>query len=130
MALYHTREQQAAKNFEGLSQAERTQLESANPRQQVTQREEHSDCKFVDLILRAEAFAKKWGKNLEDVKTEVTKELYEYSDSEYAVFYILVDSLETDEQYHARLWELKEQSRYREAYERKEFERLSAKFKK
>jgi len=118
-----------AEKFRWLSKSEQEALKEQNPRREITQRHDATYISRVtDLVGEAKAFAEQWGKTLEDVKMDT--ELEDDYGSQYAKLYCTVEGLETDAQYEARLWELIEQTKAREDHDRKEFERLSAKFAK
>lgn len=104
-------------------------FELLNARREVTQREQLHCSSWPDIVKEVKKFAKKWGKQVDDVSLEHDKQSYEYDGSEYSVLYMCVDSLETDDQYYARIAVNYRDTKTIEEYDRKEFERLKAKFK-
>lgn len=132
MGYYYYDEQRKKdflQKFNKLPDERRKELEKLYQRQVIAQELDVSyPGKLVDLMEQAKEFAKEWGVKLEDV--EIRHDSYEDYGSTYSRLKLEVKGLETDFQYYARLGELDEHIKYREDYERKEFERLSAKFSK
>ena len=129
MGYYENRKAESVKRYEALPANVRQKLETDIPRKEVTQ--EHSVSwisTFTKVVDESKDFAKKWNKTIKDVTMEhsYTEDYGSYSSE----VHLEVKGLETDEQYHARLAEHYEATRTREEYERKEYERLSAKFSK
>lgn len=119
-----------AKKYRLLEAAKRDELEKNNPRLQVTQKEDisYSSSDFISILKKAKEFAKKWKKTINDVNLKHSCYQYDYCDNWSSEVHLEVQGLETDDQYHARLMERYESISIRNEYERKEFERLKAKF--
>jgi hypothetical protein len=129
---YYTNDLREArlKKYKQMSAEERAQLEKASPRREVTQTKElYSSYNIPELLEEAEEFAKEWKKTIDDVSIRHSCYMQDYSDSYSSEMHFEVQGLETDEQYHVRLMEAYEYTKAREEHDRKEFERLKAKFK-
>lgn len=124
------RDVELAKKYNALDSFIKAKLEKEIPRQEVTQKHDISwlSSTFIEVIEDAKEFAKKWKKSINDVSIEHTCYQRDYSDSWSSEIHLEVDGLETDDQYMARLMERYEATRVRDEYERREFERLKAKF--
>ena len=120
------------KEYLKLPEDVRQKLEKSEPRREVEQHEDlsYDSSLFTEIAKKANKFAKKWNKSIKDVRVEHSCYQQDYSDSYSSELHLEVKGLETDDQYHLRLVELHEATRIREEYERKEFQRLSAKFAK
>lgn len=112
--------------FNMLDTAIKSELERASPRKEVVQQLQVHTSRFADVISEAKDFAKAWNKKLEDVALE--HHITEEYGSSYSQLFFEVLGLETDMQYHSRLWQNYEAACMQEERERKEYERLSKKF--
>lgn len=127
MEYYQKRRSVALAKYAALDSVTKAKFEKDNPRKEVTQKEDISYVStFTKIHKQAQEFANKWNKNIKDVSLEhsYTENYGSYS-SEVR---LEVKGLEIDEQYHLRLAEHYEALTGREELERKEFERLKAKF--
>lgn len=128
MSYYRrNRDKSQAEQYRELPQETREKLEKELPRKEVTQeRDVSSVYTFTKVIAEAEEFAKQWGKTLADVQQH--HNYYEDYGSYSSEIKLEVKGLETDDQYYSRLWETHHATLTREEWERKEFERLKAKY--
>ncbi len=113
--------------FKQLPENTRITLEKCNPRKKVAQHQRLDSTCLPDIIKQAEEFAKSWKESVNSVCIEHQTE-YEYG-SEYTSVVLSLEALESDAQYHKRLLEVHGWNASREEHDRKEFERLKAKFK-
>ena len=129
-SLEEKRNQEVLEKYSALPEETRKQLEKTSPRQETSQHKDisYSCSKMSDLIKEAKAFAKEWKKTLDDVSLEHSAYQHDYSDSYSSEVHLEVDGLETDVQYYSRLMANYESTRAREEYDRREFDRLKAKF--
>jgi hypothetical protein len=118
---------ESVKKYNKLPPDVREKLEKENPRREVTQQENLYSSPFTEIAKSAAEFAKKWNKNLSDV--HLYHSAYDDYGSPSSEMHFEVSGLETDEQYLARLMGHYEATKLREEYDRREFERLKAKFK-
>ena len=129
---YYNRDQRNAelvKKYRELPEEVRQKLEKNIPRKEVCQVEDISyTSAFIAIHKQANRLAKKWKKTIHDVRIEHSCYQDDYSESYSSEAHLEVEGLETDDQYHLRLAEHYESLRVQEEYERKEFERLKAKF--
>jgi len=116
-----------AETFRELPEVTQKKLEKEFPRKEIGQRTSLYSNTMPQVIKEVKEFAKKWKKTIDDVSIEH----YSYDDygGTSSALDMTVTGLETDEQYHGRLWETHDATCKREEWERREFERLSAKFK-
>jgi hypothetical protein len=125
---YYREQQNAelARRYKQLPAADKLHLETNLPRRETEQRKQIYSSSMREVLKEAKEFAKEWKKTLEDVSLDH----YHYDDygSTSSQLDMTVSGLETDDQYYKRLMEHHDATRVREEYERKEFERLSAKF--
>jgi hypothetical protein len=105
----------------------RTAVEKKYPRRNKTQRQALHSNGMSQIIEEATELARKWKLSIDDVSLDHEKE-YDYGAEWYSA-YLSVEALESDEQYYSRLMVEHEQDKAREERDRKEFERLQAKFK-
>lgn len=115
--------------FLALPEEEQKRLKQQLPRTETIQTQSVYSSSFSEVIKEAKEFAEKWNKTLDDVSLERYVDHGYYGDTSATVQFE-VNGLETDEQWHRRLIEENDRIKCREAYERKEFERLKAKFDK
>jgi hypothetical protein len=129
---YYYKERYAShiKKYAALALEIRQKLEKSNPRKDTTQVQDISYSSSLSSIIKeAKEFAKIHKTTLDQVRLAHSCYQQDYSDSYSSEAHLEVIGLETDDQYHARLMELYENTQAREVYERQEFERLKAKFK-
>lgn len=127
MRYYENKAKDQAKLFQSLPEKTQRALEQQLPRREVEQRKSVYGCTMPQIIKEAKEFAKEWKKTIDDVSLEH----YHYNDygSDSSALDMHVNGLETEEQHHSRMWETHDANSRRDEYERKEFERLKAKFK-
>ena len=129
MGYYEDRQSQRAKEYQNLTADVRNKLEKELPRKEVSQQKDITwTSRFTEIAKEANEFAKEWNKSIKDVRVEHSH--YDDYGSTCVEVHLEVEGLETDEQYHARLAEYYEGVKFREEHDRKEFERLRAKFAK
>ncbi len=125
--LYPTREELNERKWNELSEETREKLKKQHSRQKVTQTQNlWNGMSFDSLLEQATEFAKEWDADLKDVTLEHS--WYEDYGSPTSEIHFEVQGLETDTQYHSRLWEIHEREQWQNKREREEFERLKAKF--
>jgi hypothetical protein len=104
-------------------------LKKELPRKEITKECSISWVSSLTTVLEeAQEFAKEWGKTIDDVTMHHS--YYDDYGSTSSEVHLEVEGLETDEEYHGRLWETHDNAIKREERERQEFERLRAKFTK
>lgn len=116
-----------AKEFHQLSDEARQKLEKEFPRKEVRQTQSLYSCTWPEIVKEVKEFAKKWKKTADDVCLD--HYTYDDYDGHGSSLDMVVEGLETDQQYHSRLWETYDSKRRQEEHERREFERLKAKYK-
>ena len=115
-------------SFQELPEETRNALLKQYPRKSIPQCADISHTSsFAKVIEKAQDFADKWKVSLDKVMMEhqYTEDYGSYSSE----VHLETQGLETDEQYHSRLWENHERDSWRNELDRKEYERLKAKFK-
>lgn len=116
--------------FVALPITEQNNWKKVLPRREIPQKVGvYSGCSVAELLKNAEEFAAQWNKKLEDVRIESSTE-QEYYGHVSSHMHLEVEGLETDEQWHKRLWDERHSQEWRAKFERQEFERLKAKFGK
>lgn len=117
------------KQFESFSPEIQAELKAQYPRKETTQKRNIYTSSLTSLNEDAAAFAKEWGKAIEDVRIDCYVE-HGYYDSTTACLDLTVEGMETDEQWHTRLGEIQQHKQWAEERDRSEYERLSKKFAK
>lgn len=116
------------KQYEALPANVRKRFETDMPRIEVIQTRDISwFSSFAKILEEAKEFAQRWQKTLDDLTVQHSY-TEDYDGSYSSEVHLEVVGLETVEQYHARLAERYEATRARDESERKEYERLRAKF--
>lgn len=120
------RVKQKAADFLKLDGKVQKQLKHDNPRKEITQQRPVWSGSVASLIEESKELAKEFRKKW----TEVTLDTWVEEDygSHSVSMALEVQGLETEEQYHARLFDVHHATQIREDYERREFERLKNKF--
>lgn len=113
--------------YNELSAEVRDALEKKYPRRDTAHKQTMGSERLGDIIKEATEFAASFKQDMNDVRIEHHTE-YDYG-SEWTSNFLYVDAPETDAQYHERLMESYKWDLSREEQDRKEFERLKAKFK-
>jgi hypothetical protein len=122
----HEKAQQ--KEYLNLSEQIRKELEKRFPRREETQSKDVSwVSSFTEIQKEAVELAKAWGKTINDVSVEHSA--YDDYGSYVCEVKLEVKGLETEPQYHSRLWEIHVANGIRDEHDRKEFKRLKKKFK-
>lgn len=119
---------QQTQEYLNLSSDIRHKFELQYPKRKVTQRHMlNSGISLSEVTKRAKEFAETWQVDVENISLDCEIES-EYG-SDYARLSLTLETLESDQQYHKRLAEVYKWNLEQEKRDRKEFERLAAKFK-